>query len=197
MMKVGYRVDKVIHSTSFDDSLGEGHFLPENQAISYLFYRVLDPAVCIYECPHRVFAECQNLPKQLHTIHVEAASAADEAVAQIDPATLWNQLRTNPEELTIIDVREPREYRQGHIPGATMISLPKVLTGDYKLDVADKQQVVFVCRSGRRSRRAAREVAGLYGNVAIVRGGMLAWEAADLLEAIEQTRQFSSDSRSQ
>jgi SulP family sulfate permease len=197
MMKVGYRVDKVIHSTGFDDSLGESHFLPENQAISYLFYRVLDPAVCIYECPHRVFAECQNLPKQLHTIHVEAASIEDEAVVQIEPAALWNQLRTDPEDLTIIDVREPREYRQGHIPGAVLIPLPKILTGDYKIDVADKQKVVFVCRSGRRSRRAAREVAGLYGDVAIVRGGTLAWEAADLLEAIEQTSQYNSDVRSQ
>jgi len=196
MMKVGYRVDKVIHSTGFDDSLGEGHFLPEKQAISHIFYKVLDPAVCIYECPHRVFAECQNLPKQLNTIHVKAADAEEEDVVQIESAALWGQLRTNPEELTIIDVREPREYRQGHIPGAALMPLPKILAGDYTIDVAGKQKVIFVCRSGRRSRRAAREVAGMYADVAIVRGGMLAWEAADLLEAIEQTRHFSSDVRS-
>ncbi len=184
MMKVGYRVDKVIHSTGFDGALGDNHFLPENQAISYLFYRVLDPAVCIYECPHRVFAECQNLPKQLHTVHLEGLDLPEKDVVQIEAVKLWSELRAHPEELVIVDVREPREFRRGHIPQATLISLPKILAGDYTIAGTEGKKIVFVCRSGRRSRRAAQAVSGLDGQIVIVRGGMLAWEAADLLEAI-------------
>ncbi len=184
MMKVGDRVDKVMASTGFNRTLGDSHFLPEDQAISYLFYRVLDPAVCIYECPHRVFAECQNLPKQLHTVHLEDPDYLAKDVAQIDAKQLWNELHAHPEELTIVDVREPREYRRGHIPNATLIPLPKILSGERTITTSAKQRVVLVCRSGRRSRRAALAVSDLNGQVEIVRGGMLAWEAAGLLQAI-------------
>ena len=184
MMKVGYRVDKVMASTGFSQTIGDSHFLPEHQAISYLFYRVLDPAVCIYECPYRVFAECQNLPKQLHTVHLEDLDYLAEDVAQIDAKQLWNELHAHPEDLTIVDVREPREYRRGHIPNATLIPLPKILSGEQTITTSAKQRVGLGCRSGRRCRRAALAVSGLNGQVEIVRGGMLAWEAAGLLQAI-------------
>jgi rhodanese-related sulfurtransferase len=45
---------------------------------------------------------------------------------------------------------------------------------------------VFVCQSGRRSRRAAyayQEMDGM--DAVILDGGMQAWEAAGLLEAVE------------
>ena len=46
--------------------------------------------------------------------------------------------------------------------------------------------IVIVCRSGRRSRRAASALQQLgITNVAILDGGMLAWEAAGLLEAVD------------
>jgi rhodanese-related sulfurtransferase len=45
---------------------------------------------------------------------------------------------------------------------------------------------VFVCRGGRRSTRAAHLFCGKgYKNVAVLQGGMLAWEAGHLLEAVE------------
>ncbi len=30
------------------------------------------------------------------------------------------------EEITILDVRQPSEYKEGHIPGATLIPLPEL-----------------------------------------------------------------------
>ena len=63
-VKLQQPVYKVMKSTGFYDELGDDHFLTEENAISYLFHRALDPAVCIYECPVRVFKECQNLPKR-------------------------------------------------------------------------------------------------------------------------------------
>lgn len=46
--------------------------------------------------------------------------------------------------------------------------------------------IVFVCRTGRRSRRVAYQLRqNGYANVTILQGGMLSWENAGLLEAID------------
>lgn len=34
--------------------------------------------------------------------------------------------RTGADEVTLLDVRQPNEYRQGHIPGAVLIPLPQL-----------------------------------------------------------------------
>ena len=58
---------KVMEQSGFlDHTLGRDHILPEEGAIETLFDRVLDPAVCIYECEHRVFAECQSIEKHVY-----------------------------------------------------------------------------------------------------------------------------------
>lgn len=56
---------------------------------------------------------------------------------------------------TVVDVREPNEYAEGHIPGAVNIplgSFPEEVENRYP----DKSRPVIVyCHSGFRSRRAA------------------------------------------
>ncbi|HXV97705.1 MAG TPA: SulP family inorganic anion transporter, partial [Anaerolineae bacterium] len=64
LMKVQGPVHALMESTGFCDQLGRDHFLPEDQAIEYIFHKILDPAICIYECDVRAFQECQNLPKR-------------------------------------------------------------------------------------------------------------------------------------
>ena len=59
------QVRELMESTGFRDYVGEDHFLDPDEAIPFLFHRVLDPAICIYECPMRVFQYCQNLPKRV------------------------------------------------------------------------------------------------------------------------------------
>ncbi len=145
---------------------------------------MLDPAICIYECPLRVFEQCQNLPKQLHAefapVHLGPLTAP---APTIEPLALWQALRSETPPLAI-DVREPREFGQGHVPGSQLIPLPKLLTN---LDQVPRDQaVVLVCRGGRRSARAAAALlAAGHPNVASLEGGMLAWESANLLEASE------------
>ncbi len=186
MTRVGYRVNKIMESTGFDQVIGEENFLSDDDAISHLFYHVLDPAICIYECPYRIFRECQNLPKQLYSdpMRVHDDTYAVPEPKEIPAKVLWDELKTHSTSLTIIDVREPREYYRGHIPGAMLVPLPKLLRGEHMLAVAGMHRVVFVCRSGRRSRRAAHWVAEDGIKAEILQGGMLAWEAADLLEAV-------------
>ncbi|GMQ78150.1 MAG: SulP family inorganic anion transporter [Anaerolineae bacterium] len=187
MVRVGYRVNQVMESTGFQQTLGEGNFLQEDRAIKYLFHKVLDPAVCIYECPVRVFSECQNLPKQLYPdlFHFNAEDYIAADVPEITPEELWERMRNSEMTLNIFDIREPREYRRGHIPHAQLLPLPKILTGTFPKEAVMKGDIILVCRTGRRSRRAALKLVKEGINATVLDGGMIAWEAADLLEAVD------------
>ncbi len=182
MVRVEAPVMQFMRSSGFYAYLGADHFLSEDTAIEYLFYHVLDPAVCIYESDVRVFRECQNLPRYVPTFEIALPKATANDVAKIEPRLLWEQLRSDMPPI-VIDVREPREFQQGHIPQAQLLSLPTLVAQQPALP-RDKP-IVFVCRIGRRSARAAQiyQQNG-YTNTAVLDGGMQGWEAARLLEAV-------------
>jgi SulP family sulfate permease len=188
LVRVGHKVDKLMNSTGFCNLLGRQNFLLEDTAISHLFHHELDPAVCIYECPVRVFKECQNLPKPLHPKYIEVFEDEYKStvVHEVEPEAVWLDVKSGDKAVKVVDVREPREYRQGHIPGAELVPLPQILSGDFELKPHGEKRVVFVCRSGRRSRRAAQKLMNGEYQIEIVKGGMLAWESAGLLEALEE-----------
>jgi rhodanese-related sulfurtransferase len=79
----------------------------------------------------------------------------------------------------ILDVREPSEWAQFHIPGANLIplgSLPSRLS-----EVPKDRQVVVVCRTGIRSAQG-RDIllkAG-FSKVTSMTGGMNQWQAQGL-----------------
>lgn len=185
VIKVPAPVLQVMKSTGFYDFLGPDHFLSQDDAVSRLFHQVLDPAICIYECDVRVFEECQNLPKRTFApdiipLHTEAPT---QPVAEISPEMLWQQIH-GPAPPLVIDVREPREFRRGHIAEAKLLPLPTLFSDT--LDIPHDRLLVLACRSGRRSVRAACLLQGKgYNNTVILRGGMLAWETAGLLEAVD------------
>ncbi|NTU85325.1 MAG: rhodanese-like domain-containing protein, partial [Chloroflexales bacterium] len=82
------------------------------------------------------------------------------------------------------DVREPREFHQGHIPEAILLPLDEILR--VPADLPRGRPIVLVCRSGRRSARAAAVLASQgYDGMRILAGGMLTWEAQNLLTAID------------
>ena len=77
----------------------------------------------------------------------------------------------------ILDVREPDEWNESHIPGATLIPLGELAS---RVDeVPQDQEVVVVCRSGNRSQQG-RDIllaAGLK-QVTSMAGGINQWKAA-------------------
>ncbi len=178
---------ELMDSTGFKTVLGTRHFLPEDEAISDLFHHTLDPTICIYECPVKAFKECQNLPKRVELVNIpHHEEVPDGTVLDVLPHKLWQQLHNGQGDKRpfVVDVREPREYKRGHIAEARLIPLPTLLSDEVKLP--NDRQIIFVCRSGRRSRRAAYALQHIgCMNVAILAGGMLAWEAEGLLEAVE------------
>ena len=53
----------------------------------------------------------------------------------------------------LIDVRQPSEYEQGHIPGAKLMALPEVEARLFSLP--SDRHLIFYCQSGGRSQWAA------------------------------------------
>jgi SulP family sulfate permease len=186
MVRVSYAVKRLMESTNFIDYLGPDHFLTEEEAIGHMFHKMLDPAVCIYECPYRAFKECQNLPKHFYpqAITFYDSKIIERDVEMIDAHGLRAMIGAGLEPPLIFDVREPREFKKGCIPEAASRPLPNFLSD--VAEIPEDTQVVFVCRSGRRSRLAAH-VLKEQGckNVRILKGGMQAWETAGFLEAID------------
>jgi rhodanese-related sulfurtransferase len=82
----------------------------------------------------------------------------------------------------LVDVRQPEEYRRGHIPGALLLPLPELARSMERLP-ADKE-LIFYCHSGGRSMAAAAMVAEeeAHSTIYNLTGGMLAWDGARLGE---------------
>ena len=81
--------------------------------------------------------------------------------------------------MMLVDVREPNETALERFPGAVVVPLsafdPSAIANP------DGREVVFACRSGRRSvtaSLAAQEQGFAYGSH--LAGGILAWKAAGL-----------------
>ena len=100
---------------------------------------------------------------------------------QITP-TEAKALMDSEQDHVILDVRTPEEYAAGHIAGA-------ILLPDYEIRekaesiLTDKEQLILVyCRSGRRSKNAAKELAALgYTNIKEF-GGINDWKYGTVTE---------------
>lgn len=76
---------------------------------------------------------------------------------------------------TLLDVRQPAEYEEAHLPGATLIPLPELSDSIGRLD-PEKPTIVY-CAVGGRSRMGAQLLShqGLK-DVRQIIGGIQAWE---------------------
>ena len=75
----------------------------------------------------------------------------------------------------VIDVREPREYVEGHVPGATLIPLAQVLSR--KSELPSGERVFVVCASGNRSKSATDWLRSSGIEAVSVAGGTSGWIA--------------------
>ena len=99
----------------------------------------------------------------------------------IDTAELRRRLDAG-EPLVLIDVRQPEEFAAspGHLPGAINLPLPE-LPGWIAEAAAHQKPVVLVCKTDRRSARAAELLMGAgIPDIAILRGGTDGWHQQGL-----------------
>lgn len=90
------------------------------------------------------------------------------------PAEIYKDLESG-KSLSIIDVREDDEVREGMIPGATHIRLGDLENRLNELD--PNKEHIFVCRSGARSNKACELLKAKGFQVVNMIGGMTAWNA--------------------
>jgi len=65
-------------------------------------------------------------------------------------------LLENDENVTLLDVRTPEEFRTGHLRGAILIPLKKLETSLDKLSPFKDKKIIVYCQSGNRSVSASR-----------------------------------------
>ena len=87
----------------------------------------------------------------------------------VTTSELETLLKDKPE---ILDVREPSEFKNGHILGAKNLPLSKVET------YTGKGPVYVICQSGMRSSSAAKILKKMDVYVTNVKGGMSMWRGA-------------------
>lgn len=179
------KVTFLMHTSGFIRTLGRENFKLGGNVIGELFHHVLHPGICIYECPHRVFAECQALPKHEESVdHEFYGGHAHGPVPEILPSEVRARLDDDPDGVVLVDVSEWREFDSRHIAEARNVPLPKFSLGDPGLE--RERRLVLVSRIGRRSELALRMLLGHgYTNAVNMKGGMLAWEAAGYPIAVE------------
>lgn len=74
----------------------------------------------------------------------------------------------------LIDVREPHEYQEGFIPGAINIPLSKLKS---QINAISKDKHIFLyCRSGMRSKQAARILVKQFQNLTHLQRGIMSWD---------------------
>jgi len=85
----------------------------------------------------------------------------------------------NRGEVDVVDVREPREWSTGHLPGARLVPFAR-LRGSPRAALP-RDSVIFVCAAGTRSESAARlAVENGLSRVYNLSGGTRGWVRAGL-----------------
>ena len=121
---------------------------------------------------------------------VSPAELVAVAKATITECSVTEVERCLDAETLLIDIREPEEFKKGHIPGA--IHLPRGLLEfdihrlveatrtDQNEPNADRK-IVLYCGTGGRSALAAQCMEAMgYRNVSSMAGGIVAWATAHL-----------------
>ncbi|MAN45236.1 MAG: hypothetical protein GYB49_12035 [Alphaproteobacteria bacterium] len=99
------------------------------------------------------------------------------ALKPLSPADVSRRLAKG--KITLVDVRERREYASEHIAGALSMPLSDLRSG--RKQIADGQPVVFHCKSGMRTQMHCDDLAAkVTGKAYVLEGGLRGWKQAGL-----------------
>jgi len=90
----------------------------------------------------------------------------------VNAAELNEKLKA-PKRPFLLDVRQPEEFRTGHIVNAKLIPL-RELSGRINELPKDKE-IACICATGNRSRSATKILLRVGYNAINVKGGMMSW----------------------
>jgi len=123
------------------------------------------------------------MPKSLKDL----VAAAKKRIREITAADAADAVKKSPKTL-ILDVREPGEWAEGHIPGA--LHVPRgMLEAKADLEYANREprlqdrsvSIIVHCASGARSAMAADVLQEMgFSDVKSMAGGIVAWKEQGL-----------------
>jgi rhodanese-related sulfurtransferase len=102
-----------------------------------------------------------------------------DGYALIDTAALKKLLDTNPEDLVVVDARNPEEYQEVHIKGAINVPQKKFKKYANLLPKEKSARIIFYCNGIKcgKSKKAAKEALKMgYTQVIVYAEGMPVWE---------------------
>lgn len=112
---------------------------------------------------------------------VGAFAGAPETLTPQAADSLVKASAKAPGSLTLLDVRTPEEFSQGHLRGALLCDIK---SSDFEAKVAKLPRAgkyLLYCRSGHRSGMALERMKAMgFADVRHVAGGIQAWNAAGL-----------------
>jgi rhodanese-related sulfurtransferase len=80
----------------------------------------------------------------------------------------------------VVDVRTPKEYAEGHVPGAQSIPLDQLPSRMAELSSHKDAPIYLICESGGRSARASDLLTAAGYQAVNIDGGTYAWREAGL-----------------
>lgn len=102
-------------------------------------------------------------------------SCADGTIKIIRPDELKRLMdASSGAEFELVDVRQPEEYAEGHIPGAVL--MPLATLEARQADLPRDRKIILYCRAGHRSMAGALALCGLgFRELYSLEGGINAW----------------------
>lgn len=85
------------------------------------------------------------------------------------------------QNVVLLDVRTPEEYKEEHIEGATLISLGELAQKLSLLESQKSKKIIVYCRSGNRSISASRILAENGFTPLNLKGGINDWKSEGFL----------------
>lgn len=91
-------------------------------------------------------------------------------------------LLINKEDAVLIDIRQTAEYKKGHVLGAQLLKQEQVNKADFSsLEKYKDKPIVLVCAMGMNAKGvAAKMLKAGFTQVSVLKGGMNAWQSANL-----------------
>lgn len=108
------------------------------------------------------------------------ACKGQEEIKALTPEEFNNAI-SNDSLAVILDVRQPSEYYEGHLPNAILLNYLDTESFEEGLNNLDKNKNYYIyCRSGRRSHNAAVMMQKQGFKIYDMKGGILGWNKYNL-----------------
>ena len=130
--------------------------------------------------PIRKVPECPGCSRPPDSIVLEDVpggcftSAANSAFETVSVEALATRL----DEYTLVDVREPHEWAQGHLPGALNWPLSRLQRQEWPYLASTDKPCVLYCQAGVRSARALELLRPRVPSLRHLAGGLSEWRGA-------------------